>query len=659
MNNSHRVAAAIAVLSFCFCAQSAIIGCVGTSITNWSGYPEKLGSLLGAGNTVYNLGKYGTTAIKAGDSPYWGCDRFPTVFSDLPELITIEMGINDSKKANWNPAWFDADLRSLIDTFCTMSTKPKIWLCLPTPSWNNTMGISNDTIEQYVIPAIQAIAGERGLPVIDFHTPYKNHPEWFSDGIHPVKTSPVADSMAAIMRRAITQPVMGLSQQTLEFSSMIGQADPADQTITVVNMGINTTLNQVSVTKHAAWLTVAVNATSRNGQILTNHIDPSQVAAQERTWVDTVTVTSTNAVPAAARYVVTLWVRPAAVLSAVSITPAAVHVPNQATQQFSAQGIDQFGKPMVPSPAITWSASGGAITTSGLFTAGAVQGNFPIVAASGAFSDTAYVNLSPITYLPEGRITQMLVLMRSGSPYIARGSGTISTDFLGNEATVQPVAGAKDTVNGLECVWTMATDADGMWFDQTSQDNFVAYGAIYIYSSDSLKKVYLRYRFDDNCRAYCNGTVRINEIALNDDGVQRVSSPMYLNRGINRYNFKFIENTGANYFAVRITDETGADATNVGYQFTPVPPTVNAINAASSIRLANPAICLTNRVIRVTFPSHEDRTVELVDAKGRLLYAQRQTASRIIVPISGCAAGICVLRAASLHTEFRRALMIR
>jgi len=659
LNHLHRAAAAIAVLSFCFSAYSARVGCVGTSITHWSGFPEKLGSLLGAGNTVNNLGKYGTTAIKSGDSPYWGCDRFPMVFDDLPELITIEMGINDSKKGNWNPSRFNADLASMIDTFFTMSTRPKIWLCLPSPVWNNTLGVSNDSVELLVMPAIRAIAKERGLPIIDLRTPFINHPEWFGDGVHPTSTSPVADSMARIIQRAITQPVMGLSKQTMEFSSMIGQAGPADQTITVVNMGINTTLNQVSITKHAAWLSVAVNATSRNGQILTNHIDPSQVAAQERTWVDTVAVTSTNAVPATARYIVTLWVRPAAVLSAVSITPATIHVPNQATMQFSAQGIDQFGKPMFPSPAISWGAAGGTITTSGLFTAGAVQGTFPIVAASGAFSDTAYVNLSPITYLPEGRITRMLVLMRSGSPYIPRGSGTINTDFLGNEATVQPVAGAKDTVNGQECVWTLATDADGMWFDQTSQDNFVAYGVLYIYCSDSLKKVYLRYRFDDNCRAYCNGTVRINETALNDDGVQRVSSPMYLSRGINRYIFKFIENTGANYFGVRITDETGADATNVGYQFTPVPPSVEAVNAALLTRSGYPALFLTNRAVQMRFPSREEWTVELIDAKGRLLYARRQTASRILVPTAGCSAGICILRAASLHAEFRRALMIR
>jgi alpha-L-fucosidase 2 len=658
MNNSRRFAAAVTILSFCFSAYSARVGCVGTSITHWSGFPEKLGPLLGAGNTVYNLGKYGTTAIKAGDSPYLGCDRFPMVFSDLPELITIEMGINDSKNGNWNPARFDADLKSMIDTFSTMSTKPKIWLCLPSPVWNNVLGVSNDSVEQLVVPAILAIAAERGLPVIDLRTPFKNHPEWFGDGVHPLATSPVADSMAGIIRRAITQPVMGLSQQTVEFSAMIGQAGPADQTITVTNMGINTTLNQVSVTKHAAWLSVSINATNRNSQILTNHIDPSQVAAQERTWVDTVTVASSNA-NQTIRYIVTLWVRPAAVLSAVSITPASVHVPNQATQQFSAQGIDQYGKPMMPSPAITWSAGGGAITASGLYTAGTVQGSFPVIAAANAFSDTAYVNLSPITYLPEGRITKMLVLMQNGSPYIAKGSGTISTDFLGNEATVQPVAGAKDTVNGLECVWTLATDADGMWFDQTSQENFVAYGAIYIYSSDSLKKVYLRYRFDDNCRAYCNGTPRINETGLNDDGVQRVSSPMYLSRGINRFIFKFIENTGANYFGVRITDATGADATDVGYQFTPVPPTVNAIDAVASIHPANPAICLTNRAVRVTFPSREDRTIELIDAEGRLLYAQRQNASRIVLPISGYAAGIYILRAVSGHAAFTRVLAIR
>jgi hypothetical protein len=40
-------------------------------------------------------------------------------------------------------------------------------------------------IQNTVVPAIRAIATQAGVPLIDNNSPLLNHPEYFSDGVHP------------------------------------------------------------------------------------------------------------------------------------------------------------------------------------------------------------------------------------------------------------------------------------------------------------------------------------------------------------------------------------------------------------------------------------------------------------------------------------------
>jgi hypothetical protein len=62
-----------------------------------------------------------------------------------------------------------------------------------------------------------------------------------------------------------------------------------------------------------------------------------------------------------------------------------VSVPTGAPATFSAAVLDQFGQAMPgAAPQFTWSATGGAVTGGGVFTAGAVQGTYAVSAATGA-----------------------------------------------------------------------------------------------------------------------------------------------------------------------------------------------------------------------------------------------------------------------------------
>lgn len=176
--------------------------CIGNSITAGA-YPGKLATRLGPSYQLENDGVSGTTLMKKGDKPYWTMGKLANVFAFKPDVITIKLGTNDSKSQNWGPhkATFGPDLAALVDTLSRISTKPKIWLCLPSPSFSTGTGINGTIIRDEIIPIIKQVAAAKGLDIIDINTPLSNHPELFPDQVHPNDAG--ADSIAAIIFRTI------------------------------------------------------------------------------------------------------------------------------------------------------------------------------------------------------------------------------------------------------------------------------------------------------------------------------------------------------------------------------------------------------------------------------------------------------------------------
>ena len=187
------------------------VSCIGNSITEGFGlqspstqsYPARLQSLLGSGYQVENEGVTAKTLLKNGDQPYWTQGKLSQVFSFKPNIITLILGTNDTKPQNWDTHYseFKRDYLAMVDTLYTLSTKPRIFVVLPVPIWSNTMGI-RDSAMQKIIIIIKQVALERGLPVIDCNTPFKQLQAYFSDGVHPNATG--ADSIAHILYRPIT-----------------------------------------------------------------------------------------------------------------------------------------------------------------------------------------------------------------------------------------------------------------------------------------------------------------------------------------------------------------------------------------------------------------------------------------------------------------------
>ncbi len=83
----------------------------------------------------------------------------------------------------------------------------------------------------------------------------------------------------------------------------------------------------------------------------------------------------------------------------IAVTPESESLLLGAQQQFAAAALDQFGNALVASPAFTWSASSGSITSGGLFTAPTTAGSVTVTAASGSIHGTASVAVTASTFL--------------------------------------------------------------------------------------------------------------------------------------------------------------------------------------------------------------------------------------------------------------------
>jgi len=200
------------VLASCTTSEKEIkIACVGNSITEgasikWEsrfGYPMIIDSILGEGYSVLNCGRSAATMLKKGNLPYWTTNEFSNVFAFQPNIIVMKLGTNDTKLSHWNPADFEKDYQAMIDTFKTIPTNPKIFICLPVPVYEDKWGINDSTLQAGLLPAIQKIAKANNLPIVDLLSALNNRPEYFPDGIHPNEKG--AKVMAETVAKAILE----------------------------------------------------------------------------------------------------------------------------------------------------------------------------------------------------------------------------------------------------------------------------------------------------------------------------------------------------------------------------------------------------------------------------------------------------------------------
>jgi len=187
------------------------IACVGDSITagtelanpTLESYPPRLQRLLGTNSIVRNYGVSGRTLLKKGDFPYWNEAFFKQSHDWFPDIVIIQLGTNDSKPQNWRYGTnFVSDYEELIASYASLSSTPKVFVCTPCPVYGTgAYDIKPGIVATNIAPEVRDIAERLNLDLIDLHTRYAGHSEWFPDTVHPNSKGTVA--MTAMMFDAL------------------------------------------------------------------------------------------------------------------------------------------------------------------------------------------------------------------------------------------------------------------------------------------------------------------------------------------------------------------------------------------------------------------------------------------------------------------------
>jgi lysophospholipase L1-like esterase len=180
------------------------VACVGDSITEGTGYPDELWMMLGSNYSVQNFGVGGSTALLSSDKPYMNQSALQKAEEFQPDIVIIMLGTNDAIPEYFvHIDQFVSDYKALIGEFQALPKAPKIWLVLPPPILSNSSGPNSVNFVEGVMPRLEQIANETGLPLIDAYSPFLNHPEYFRwDGVHP--NGQGAKAIAVEVYKAIT-----------------------------------------------------------------------------------------------------------------------------------------------------------------------------------------------------------------------------------------------------------------------------------------------------------------------------------------------------------------------------------------------------------------------------------------------------------------------
>lgn len=138
----------------------------------------------------------------------------------------------------------------------------------------------------------------------------------------------------------------------------------------------------------------------------------------------------------------------AASTSSIAVSPTSAAVTVGATQQFSASATLTTGAQS--SSAVTWSATGGVISPTGLYSAGSTPGSFLVIGAQGGVADT----VSVVVQAAPPTLTQMSISPKSIGVAVLAGhqftvSGTWSNGTTGTPPVIWSATGGTISSGGL------------------------------------------------------------------------------------------------------------------------------------------------------------------------------------------------------------------
>lgn len=209
------------------------VACVGNSITygyaikdrEKDSYPAKLQQMLGSGYEVGNFGRNGATLLFKGHRPYVTQEEYAAAKAFAGDIVVIHLGINDTDPRNW-PNFRDefiGDYYNLIDSFRQVNPKCKILIARLTPILPTHERFISSTrdFRDEISEAIEKVATNADVQLIDFFEPLYSHPDMFADALHPNEKG--AAVLADVVYKAITGNYGGLQMPLTYSDNMVLQ----------------------------------------------------------------------------------------------------------------------------------------------------------------------------------------------------------------------------------------------------------------------------------------------------------------------------------------------------------------------------------------------------------------------------------------------------
>jgi hypothetical protein len=173
----------------------------------------------------------------------------------------------------------------------------------------------------------------------------------------------------------------------------------------------------------------------------------------------------------------------------------------------------------------------------------------------------------------QGYIRDWLILAPIVFPEGRSGADLIFAEQIKNEASLQPKAGDKTTLNGKELAWTRVTaSTNHVDFNaalKSANDHALGYMVTYIECDEEIPGVIMALGSNDEGRLYFNG---VDIYIFSEPRTLELDADkgrVTLKKGLNVIVFKIFNEQGNWQGAMRFLDKSGAPLTNLKIKLSP------------------------------------------------------------------------------------------